>query len=156
MRSPLPPRGSLVLRSALLSIGLLAAPVASRPAVAADDLAEFGRCLQGKGATFYGASWCPHCQAQKKTLGSALPSVRYVECAPGGGRSETAAACTEANVTSYPTWVFGDGQRESGALSIGSLAKITGCPNPYASGASRRKGTQQNGTGPKIINVPPE
>jgi hypothetical protein len=136
-------------------IGALATIATAMPA-AATDLAEFGRCLQGKGATFYGASWCPHCQAQKQTLGSAFSSIRYVECAPGGSRSETSSACRDANVSSYPTWVFGDGSRESGALSIGALAKKTGCPNPYSSGASGRKGTQQKGTGPKIINIPPE
>ena len=25
----------------------------------------FAQCLKDKGATFYGAFWCPHCKAQK-------------------------------------------------------------------------------------------
>ena len=31
--------------------------------VGATTLRGFGRCLKSKGATFYGASWCPHCRA---------------------------------------------------------------------------------------------
>jgi thiol-disulfide isomerase/thioredoxin len=27
---------------------------------------EFAKCLTDNGAKFYGAFWCPHCQAQKK------------------------------------------------------------------------------------------
>jgi len=44
----------------------------------------FGHCLREKGATFYGASWCPHCRNQRATLGDAMSSVKYVECSVDG------------------------------------------------------------------------
>ncbi|MEK7133297.1 MAG: hypothetical protein AAB771_01260, partial [Patescibacteria group bacterium] len=32
-------------------------------------LDEFTQCLKDKGAVFYGAFWCPHCQNQKAMFG---------------------------------------------------------------------------------------
>jgi hypothetical protein len=40
------------------------------------------QCLADKGATFYGAYWCPHCNNQKLAFGSrASKKLPYVECA---------------------------------------------------------------------------
>ena len=147
-------------KTPLLTSVLAAFAVAatSTPAIAT-DLAEFGRCLSSKGAVFYGASWCPHCEAQKQTLGAGMSSVRYVECAPGGGRSSTASECTSAGVSSYPTWVFADGSRMSGAQSLSRLSAKTGCENPAAGGGQRLSGkpeVKKSAKGPKIIEVPRE
>jgi glutaredoxin len=145
------------MRKALLSI-LAAALSTATPAVAT-DLAEFGRCLSSKGAVFYGASWCPHCEAQKQTLGAGMSSVRYIECAPDGGRTSTANACTSAGVSSYPTWVFSDGSRVTGSQSLAKLAAKTGCENPAAGGGQRmgaKPEVKKSPKGPKIIEVPQE
>ena len=48
----------------------------STPTVNYDALAT---CLKDKGAVFYGAFWCPHCQAQKKEFGSSAKLLPYVE-----------------------------------------------------------------------------
>ena len=40
----------------------------------------FAQCLAKAGATMYGASWCPHCQALKATFGNSFQYVKYVEC----------------------------------------------------------------------------
>jgi hypothetical protein len=139
-------------------LGLVAALFTSTPALAS-DLAEFGRCLSSKGAVFYGASWCPHCEAQKQTLGEGMSSVRYIECAPGGSRTSTATECTSAGVSGYPTWVFSDGSRASGAQSLAKLAAKTGCENPAAGGGQRLGGkpeVKKSPKGPKIIEVPQE
>jgi hypothetical protein len=93
-------------------------------------LANFGRCLKSKGATFYGASWCPHCRAQREALGDAMNYVPYVECSVDGGRGESTAACEKADVHGYPTWTFADGSRASGEQSLAELAEKTGCEPP--------------------------
>jgi glutaredoxin len=139
-------------------LGLVGLLATATPA-AASDLSEFGRCLSSKGAVFYGASWCPHCEAQKQTLGAGMSSVRYIECAPGGSRSSTADACKGAGVSGYPTWIFADGSRATGAQSLAKLAAKTGCENPAAGGGQRLGGkpaVQSSPKGPKVIEVPKE
>jgi cytochrome c553 len=110
----------------LLVLGFL---LATAPAADAATMATFGRCLKSKGAVFYGASWCPHCHAQREMLGDAMDYVKYVECSVDGTR-ETTAACHAAKVTSYPTWKFADGSKESGEQSLEELAAKTGCELP--------------------------
>ena len=96
-------------------------------AAQARSLATFGMCLAREGATFYGASWCPQCRAQQKLLGTGSGYVHYVECSADGGR-ETTQACRDAGISKYPTWVFADGSRETGRLSVETLAARSGCP----------------------------
>lgn len=117
---------------------LLAAPaiaIALASPAGARSLATFGMCLAREGAIFYGASWCPQCRAQQKQLGSASRYVHYVECSVDGGREKT-SECEEADITAYPTWVFADGSRQSGRLSVETLARRTGCSLDDADDAS--------------------
>ncbi|HYC55366.1 MAG TPA: hypothetical protein VEC60_09680 [Reyranella sp.] len=123
-------------------------------AASAASLQDFGRCLARQGATFYGASWCPHCQSQREMLGDAMSSVRYVECSVDGGRGGTAPACSSAGVDSYPTWVFGDGTRASGAQSLGRLAAKTGCALPSEGKTKPADRAAVPRRGPKIMEVP--
>ena len=111
--------------------GLAVAVVALGAAadVGAATMESFGRCLKSRGATFYGASWCPHCHAQRETLGDAMSYVRYVECAVDGTHEST-PACHAAKIDGYPTWVFGDGSRASGEQSLAELAAKTACELP--------------------------
>jgi glutaredoxin len=92
----------------------------------ARSLATFGMCLDREGVVFYGTSWCPHCRAQQQELGRAMRYVHYVECSVDGGR-ETTDECKDADVTTFPTWVFPDGSRQTGRLSIATLAERSGC-----------------------------
>jgi hypothetical protein len=120
-------------RSWYLQLALIGCVMAATTnAGGAVTLASFGRCLKSKGATFYGASWCPHCGAQRATLGDAMEYVRYVECAVDGDPHKAVPACRAAGVDGYPTWTFADGSRESGEQSLAELAGKTGCtlPNP--------------------------
>ena len=73
-------------------------------------LDEFASCIDKSGAMFYGAFWCPHCQATKKLFGSSAKLLPYVEC--------------------YPTWEFKDGSRLTGELTLATLAEKTGCTLP--------------------------
>ncbi len=95
------------------------------------DLEPFAQCLKDKGVVFYGAFWCQHCQNQKALFGTAVGKLPYVECSTPDTSGRT-AVCVEKEVKSYPTWVFSDGSRESGELSLEHLAEKTGCVLPAA------------------------
>ena len=96
-----------------------------------DSLAQ---CLTSKGVKFYGAYWCPHCAAQKATLGeSAMKKIDYVECGvPGQGEQAQSDACKAAGVSTYPTWILADGTRLVGEQTPQALADKAGCLNPAA------------------------
>ena len=92
-------------------------------------LDEFAQCLKDKGAVFYGAFWCPHCQNQKAMFGKSQKLLPYVECSKPDGKNQL-AVCQEKKITGYPTWEFADGSRESGEVSLEKLAEKTGCQQP--------------------------
>ncbi len=91
----------------------------------------FAQCLSDKGAKFYGAFWCPHCQDQKKAFGGSAKLLPYTECSTADGKVQN-ALCTDAGVASYPTWEFADGTRSTGFQSLEVLAAKTGCELPAA------------------------
>ena len=91
-----------------------------------DDLAQ---CLNDKGAVFYGAFWCPHCQNQKAMFGSSARLLNYVECSTPDGKGQR-DVCAEKKITSYPTWEFADGSRVSGEVELQELANKTECVLP--------------------------
>ena len=88
---------------------------------AADKLAQ---CLRDKGAIMYGASFCPHCQAQQDLFGRSFRFVPYVNC------SAQSARCTKAGIKSYPTWTFPNGLRVEDTQPLLRLAEISLCPVP--------------------------
>ncbi len=92
-------------------------------------LDTFASCIKDSGALFYGAFWCPHCQNQKAMFGSSAKLLPYVECSTPDGKSQL-PLCTDAGVTGYPTWLFVDGTRESGEVSLEKLSEKTNCPLP--------------------------
>ncbi|MDY7013057.1 MAG: vitamin K epoxide reductase family protein, partial [Cyanobacteriota bacterium] len=70
--------------------------------------------LTEKGATMYGAYWCPHCHDQKLLFGKeAFKKVNYVECATPGTQVQR-PECVTAKIESYPSWTI-NGQVEKGA-----------------------------------------
>jgi len=89
----------------------------------------FATCLKDKGAVFYGAFWCSHCQATKKLFGSSQKLLPYVECSTPDGRSQV-QACVDKKITSYPTWEFADGSRLEGEVTLEQLATKTSCQLP--------------------------
>lgn len=72
----------------------------------------FAQSMKDTGLKFYGAFWCPHCQAQEKALGMSRQSLEkmglYIECSPANGQGQT-KACIDAQIESYPTWVYEKG-----------------------------------------------
>lgn len=75
-------------------------------------------------AKFYGASWCPHCTDQKELFGASARRLPYVECSPGGPNTRQAAACNDAGIKSYPTWVI-NGERYTGTQTLDALAQYS-------------------------------
>ncbi len=92
-------------------------------------LDAFAECLKDKDAVFYGAFWCPHCQNQKALFGKSAKLLPYVECSAPDGRSNL-PICREKKIEGYPTWIFADGERKSGEISLEELAEKTGCALP--------------------------
>lgn len=89
----------------------------------------FATCLKDKGATFYGAFWCSHCQSTKKLFGSSQKLLPYVECSTADGNGQL-QICKDKNITGYPTWEFADGSRLGGELTFVQLAEKTSCELP--------------------------
>ena len=84
---------------------------------------QFAQCLADKGAKFYGAFWCPHCQNQKRMFGSkSAKLLPYTECSTPDGKGTT-QACIDAGVKSYPTWKFADGTELVGEIPLIQLAE---------------------------------
>lgn len=70
-----------------------------------EEVNTFAKCLTDAGMTFYGAYWCPHCQAQKELFGESMQYINYVECDAGGENAQP-EVCTEAGVEYYPSWAL--------------------------------------------------
>lgn len=87
----------------------------------------FATCLKDSGATFYGAFWCPHCQATKAMFGRSAKLLPYIECSTPDSKGQL-PICTDKNIQGYPTWEFADGSRLSGEQSLQSLSEKTSCP----------------------------
>lgn len=89
----------------------------------------FAQCLGTKGATFYGAFWCPHCQNTKALFGSSAEYLPYVECSESDGKTQT-PICKEKNINNYPHWTFADGSVIEGEVTLQQLAEKTQCELP--------------------------
>ena len=84
--------------------------------------------LKDKGVLFYGASWCPHCQEQKRLFGASASRLPYVECNLAGPNAPQASACSAAGIQTYPTWII-NGRRIVGqVLTLAELAEASGFP----------------------------
>lgn len=95
---------------------------------------DFAQCLGDKGATFYGAFWCPHCQTQKAKFGKSAKLLPYVECSTPDGRGQL-QVCNDVGIKTYPTWFFtAEGTTTpvivTGTIELADLAQRTSCPLP--------------------------
>lgn len=89
-------------------------------------LDDFAKCLKDKGAAFYGAFWCPHCQSQKKLFGSSEKYLSYVECSTPDSNGQL-EVCRKEKIEAYPTWKFSDGTIKQGELTLQELSDKSGC-----------------------------
>ena len=101
----------------------------------AGKLDAFAQCIKDKGVTFYGAFWCPHCQAQKARFGVSSKYLPYVECSTPDSQGQT-QVCKDANIATYPTWQFPAAPgattttRITGEMELVDLAEKTSCVLP--------------------------
>lgn len=86
------------------------------------DKSNLAKCLKDSGAKFYGASYCGYCKKQK-ALFSNPKDLPYIECTDAKYKKE----CQDAGVSGYPTWVFADGKKMSGMLSLEQLKQYSNC-----------------------------
>ena len=100
---------------------------------------QFATCLVQKGVKFYGAFWCPHCQAQERALDASRQKLAaeglYEECSTPDAKGQK-QVCTDKGVESYPTWIFGDGSKLVGEVSLAKLSEKSGCTLPSAAAAN--------------------
>ncbi|MBI2633975.1 MAG: hypothetical protein HYW80_01550 [Parcubacteria group bacterium] len=79
------------------------------------------QCLTEQSVKMYGADWCSACQKQKALFGDAFREINYVEC------DEEPIRCTQERIEKFPTWIFPDGAKIEGVLSLEKLSQIAGC-----------------------------
>lgn len=138
-------RGALIFWIAILIIVVLALGASMLVKTGPGNLDEFAQCLDEQGAQFYGAFWCPHCQAQKRLFGRSAELLPYVECSTPDGNNQL-QVCIDAGVEQYPTWEFADGSRLTGERSLEELAAKTNCPLPDDESASDEGEIEEGGT----------
>ena len=121
----------------LLVLGTVAAVLlqsnSSNTPAAPSKYEAFAQCLKDKGATFYGAFWCPHCQAQEKDFQMSRQAFEkiglYTECSTADAAGQL-QVCTDKGIKSYPTWTFADGSELNGEIPLQQLADKTSCTLP--------------------------
>lgn len=90
----------------------------------ATDLMALARAISASGTKFYGAAWCTFCTQQKELFADAQYYLPFVEATnPDRTLNEVGTA---AGITSFPTWVFPDGSRETGVQTLATLAARSG------------------------------
>jgi hypothetical protein len=94
-------------------------------------LDAFATCLKDRDVKFYGAFWCPHCQAQKALFGNSSHLLPYIECSnPDQSQNQL---CTNNGIMSYPTWVFQTASgtaTTTGEQTLAELSDKTKCELP--------------------------
>lgn len=97
----------------------------------AGKLDAFADCLKAHDVKFYGAFWCPHCQAQKALFGASVSHLPYIECSnPDQSQNQV---CNNAHILSYPTWVYPTATgtaTTTGEQSLAELSTMGNCPLP--------------------------
>lgn len=97
----------------------------STPSVDNPEAQAVAVWLTDSGVKFYGAFWCPACNTQKDLFGDAAKDLPYVEASLPDRSGQTKEA-KDANILRYPTWVFADGTRYEGVLSVEQLKEVSG------------------------------
>jgi uncharacterized membrane protein len=122
-------RGALAAVVILVLHANYAAPQAEPIGPEDPTIRALAEHLTEQGALFYGASWCPHCQEQKRLFGASADRLPYIECSLTGPSGPQSAACRQAGIQSYPTWIIGGRVMAGQVLSLADLANATGFPD---------------------------
>ena len=119
-------RGALAALVILILHANYAAPQAEPLGPEDPTVRALAEHLTEQGALFYGASWCPHCQEQKRLFGASAGRLPYIECSLTGPSGPQSAACRQAGIQSYPTWVIGGRVFSGQVMTLAELASATG------------------------------
>ena len=92
-------------------------------------LDKFAQCLTDKGAIFYGSLSCENCREQKEFFEDSAKYLNYIEC-DKYAKNSNYKVCKEAQINSYPTWIFEDGSYLIGKQTFKDLADKTSCESP--------------------------
>lgn len=84
-------------------------------------------CLAAKQAKLYGNCYVREFGAQVKVFGDAIGAVPLVMCLTCMESYGANAECHANKIQDYPTWIFADGTRVTGVLTLGELVKRAGC-----------------------------
>ncbi len=146
---------SLTVRIIVFALVILAIVILMRVVVRATKSAgtydAFAQCLVEKGTKFYGAFWCPHCQAQERALNASRKTLEreglYTECSTADTKGQT-QICIDKGIESYPTWIFADGTVNKGEMKLADLSAKTGCvlPGAAAANAADTSGASEGGS----------
>ena len=92
----------------LLILGTVAAVlINSKPSTPAgpSKYQALAQCIKDSGATFYGAFWCPHCQAEEADFQMTRQQLAdiglYTECSTADASGQT-QICIDKKITEYP------------------------------------------------------
>jgi hypothetical protein len=83
-----------------------------------DEVMLLATCLSGKGAEFYGTTFCADCEKQTKIFGNAFSNIKYIDC----GRDKEFCP----NIRTIPAWYI-NGQIYYGYKEIKDLKEISDC-----------------------------
>jgi uncharacterized membrane protein len=125
-------RGAVAAVVILLLHGGYTAPQAEPTGPEDPTIRALAEHLSDKDVQFYGASWCPHCQEQKRLFGASASRLPYIECSPAGRNAPQSSSCRRAGIQSYPTWVINGRAIVGEVLSLAQLADATGFPQASA------------------------
>jgi uncharacterized membrane protein/glutaredoxin len=120
------PRAALAAVAILLLHANYVAPDATPSGPEDPATRALAEHLTEQGVLFYGASWCPHCQEQKRLFGNSASRLPYIECSPAGPNTPQAPSCNSAGVRSYPTWIINGRAFVGEVMSLAQLANATG------------------------------
>jgi len=121
-------RGAFAALVILLLHGSYTAPQAEPAGPEDPAIRALAEHLTEEGVLFYGASWCPHCQEQKRLFGASAVRLPYIECSPAGANTPQAPSCSRAGIQSYPTWVINGMTIAGEVLTLAQLADATAFP----------------------------
>lgn len=98
------------------------------------DLVQFAIDLDAALVRFYGANWCPACTEQKDLFEDGGKDLPFIEVTDGNRNLLPQFATTQifddpAN-PAFPRWIFPNGERRTGVLTLQEISTLSGVPIP--------------------------
>ncbi|MEO1619121.1 MAG: peptidylprolyl isomerase, partial [Planctomycetota bacterium] len=92
------------------------------------DLVQFAQAIAGTNTRLYGAAWSSQTTEQMQLFADGANELPFVEVTNPDGTVNDAGIMN--NITQVPTWIFDDGSRAVGVLSLEELSQRTGISIP--------------------------